>query len=328
MKKQIWFDLKAWLAVLLLLPLGVQANSHLEQLMVSLGIWVILLLGFYPHRWLIRRYVDTKKWVQYFVGLSFLLIGLVLFSKFMLGFVKGMENADYWQLAQNMAVILFFSTAVSYAYKGIWLQIQYEKARRQQVEAELKLLQSQVNPHFLFNTLNNIYAQNLSNHEDANDMILQLADLMRYQTESSRKARVLLSEEISFLHNYIALEKKRLTANTEVLFQVEVPEDTRFLLPPMIFVPFVENAFKHGIGTGSGNFIHIYLSVQGEDLTFILKNSLPQQKKTVLSTRMGLENVKKRLELLFPGQYQLQIDASANIYYTRLTLADKGGYLL
>lgn len=323
MKKQLIFDIKAWLVVLLLLPFGVQTTDPSERLLISTGFWVILIIGFYPHQWLIRRYAKNKKWAIYGVGVLLLLLLLAKMTQYLLHWMPEIPEPGYLSILQSMAIFLFFSTAISYAYKGIWLQVQYEKARRQQVEAELKLLQSQVNPHFLFNTLNNIYAQNLSNQDDANDMILQLADLMRYQTESSRKDRVLLSEEINFLHNYISLEKKRLTANTEVIFKVEVPQDTEFMIPPMLFVPFVENAFKHGIGIEPGNFIHICLSVQGKKLTFELKNSLPQRKRIVQSTQTGLDNVKKRLELLFPGQYQLDINTDDHVYSTRLALSDQ-----
>lgn len=324
MKKRIVFDIKAWLVVLLLMPLGVHTNSHTERLQICLSFWLILIAGFYPHQWLIERCLKRRKWVAYTAGLLLLLTILGALTQFVLHLVGGMPEVSYLAMLQTMALFLFFSTAISYAYKGIWLQIQYEKTRRRQVEAELQLLQSQVNPHFLFNTLNNIYAQNLSSPDDANEMILQLADLMRYQTESSRKSSVALLEEIQFLHNYIALEKKRLNANTAVLFQTDIPEDAQYLIPPMLFIPFVENAFKHGIGVEAGNFIHISLSVKEEKLIFSLNNSLPKRKRTVTSTQTGLDNIKKRLELLFPDQYELHITNTDNTYHTQLTLLVTG----
>ena len=323
MKKQVLFDLKAWLLVLLLLPLVVHSDDLGERLYLALGLYVILIAGFYPHRWLIRRYANDRKWLYYAAGLAVLLGGLVFLWKFTVGLMEDVTPFVFSEQLLTMAILLFLSTAVSYAYKGIWLQVQMEKARRRQVEAELNLLQSQVNPHFLFNTLNNIYAQNLSDHESANDMILHLADLMRYQTESSRKTRVKLGEEINFLHHYISLEKKRLNANTEVQFTVDAPESSEVFLPPMLFVPFVENAFKHGIGIDPGNFIRIELSARGEEIIFDLKNSLPQRKQAAQSTRTGLHNVKKRLDILYPDQYQLLIEPGERSYSTRLVIPVK-----
>lgn len=320
MKKELLFDLKAWLLVLLLLPIGVQVESNSERFFISLGFWLLLIVGFYPHQWLIKRFAQQKKWVIYGLGVSLLLCALAFLSRYLLHFADNGPEMTFLGLIRNMAIFLLFSTAISFAYKGIWLQIQYEKTRRQQVEAELKLLQSQVNPHFLFNTLNNIYAQNLSDQDAANDMILQLADLMRYQTESSRKNTVLLSEEVRFLNNYISLEKKRLTANTEVVFQAETPQEPPYWIPPMLFVPFVENAFKHGIGNEPKNFIHINLAVHGEQLIFDLKNSVPQRKHIVQSTQTGLSNVKKRLELLFPNRYQLSANNDGQTYHARLEI--------
>jgi two-component system, LytTR family, sensor kinase len=101
---------------------------------------------------------------------------------------------------------------------------------------------------------------------------------------------------------------------------VDVPAEPQILLPPMLFVPFVENAFKHGIGIDTGNFIHIHLSVREKKLIFDLKNSMPARKRPVQSTQTGLDNVKKRLELLFPGQHNLRIAADAARYHTHLDI--------
>lgn len=316
MKKQVRFDLAAWLLVLLILPLGVHAEDACTRLTLSAELWVVIISGFYPHQWLIRRYAKAGKWPFYVLGLAVLLylltvVSSIVIKDFGIGFIENLIS---------MALILFISTAIAYAYKGIWLQIQIEKVRLTQVEAELNLLMSQVNPHFLFNTLNNIYAQNLSNPESANDMILHLADLMRYQTESSRKPRVKLEEEINFLHHYIALEKKRLNANTEVLFSVFAPDIQDVTVPPMLFIPFVENAFKHGVGIDPGNFIHIHLSATGEEIIFDIKNSLPKRKNAIQSTQTGLSNVKKRLEILFHDHYQLLVYPGDRSYSTRLMI--------
>lgn len=320
MKKQLLFDLKAWLLALILMPLGIHMPDFTSRILVSLGVWVLLILGFYPHQWLIRRYAKARKWAAYVAGLALLLCSMALLIQYSINILDAKEGISFPEALLNVAFMLFFSTAISMGYRGIWLQIQYEKARRRQVEAELNLLQSQVNPHFLFNTLNNIYAQNLSDSAAANDMILQLADLMRYQTESSRKSRVKLEEEIQFLRNYIALESSRLPPNAELVFKADTPGDVSLYLPPMLFVPFVENAFKHGIGAEAGCFVRIHLSVREKDLIFELENSIPQLKRSMPSTQIGLSNLKKRLEILFPDQYQLRVDNNGQIYRSSLSI--------
>jgi two-component system, LytTR family, sensor kinase len=238
-----------------------------------------------------------------------------------LRYILGKSEHSLIVAFSNVITFLFVSTAISYAYKGILLQMQYEKTKRRQVEAELKLLQSQVNPHFLFNTLNNIYAQNLIHQEEANEMILQLADLMRYQIESAKKNEVNIHDEVEFLENYIALEKKRLTDKTQVHFSFEKLDDTPSLsIPPMLFIPFVENAFKYGIGSDGVNFIKIHLAVKANQILFDIENGIPNRKQSVKSTKMGLDNIKKRLDLLFPNKYKLDIKTENQVYSVQLNI--------
>ena len=323
MKKEIVFDIKVWLLVLILLPLGVTARNLKDKALLVVAIWIILILLYYPHKWLLKTYLSNKQWLKYTLGVLLLVGSVTIPFMFLLGFVDGGGEIGFITALIGNLVLLFFLTAINYAYKGILLQIQYEKTKRRQVEAELKLLQSQVNPHFLFNTLNNIYAQNLVHHEEANDMILQLADLMRYQIESAKKNEVNIEDEVEFLENYIALEKKRLTDKTQVHFSFEKQDDTPLSIPPMLFIPFVENAFKYGIGADRGegaNFIKIHLAVKAREILFDIENGIPTRKQSVKSTKMGLDNIKKRLDLLFPDKYKLEIKTENQVYRVRLNI--------
>jgi two-component system, LytTR family, sensor kinase len=320
MKKEVLFDIKAWIVVAILLPLGINAPDWNDKIYFCGITLVILIAVFYPHKWLIDNFLKKNKPVQYAFGL-FLLVSLstAIFTILL----KPIEvyKGGFLGASINLLLFIFFSTAISYGYKGIWLQIQIEKAKRKQVEAELKLLQSQVNPHFLFNTLNNIYAQNLINHEEANEMILQLSDLMRYQTQSASKNEVSLDEEIEFLENYIALEKKRLTDKTNVSFVVDMLQNTTVMLPPMLFVPFVENAFKHGIGTEGVNTIDIHLQITDNNLIFNIKNTIPTRKQAIKSTKTGLDNIKKRLDIIYPDKHNLDIVMENRMYIVQLKIS-------
>ena len=323
MKKETVFDIKVWLVVGLLLPITIRgAQTTLQLVGLSVTMWVGLILLFYPHKWLINNYLKKKKWLIYLLGL----VGLIGSSTFFISLIIVTTTATgNWQAAflgvmTSILVILFVATSISYAYRGIVLDAQFEKTKRQQIEAELKLLQSQVNPHFLFNTLNNIYAQNLVHQEEANDMILQLADLMRYQIESAKKNEVSIKDEIEFIENYLALEKKRLTERIKTSFQVDISPQLSLQIPPMLFIPFIENAYKHGISAEGACFIHIFLSIRPDAILFKIENSVSTKKQVVKSTKMGLENIKKRLNLLFPDKYTLVINTDNNVYSVQLEI--------
>jgi two-component system, LytTR family, sensor kinase len=323
MKKEIWFDIKVWLVVGLLLPITVRgAQSPMQLVILSLTLWASLILLFYPHKWLINNYLKKKRWPLYVLGL----LGLLGLSASMLTViivaVTGAEDVQTAFLGTLMSVfiLLLVATSISYAYRGVVLDAQFQKTKRQQIEAELKLLQSQVNPHFLFNTLNNIYAQNLVHQEEANDMILQLADLMRYQIESAKKNEVAIKDEIEFIENYLALEKKRLTERIQTSFTVDISPQLSLQIPPMLFIPFIENAYKHGISAEGACFIHIFLSIKPEAIVFKIENSVSTKKQIVKSTKMGLENIKKRLDLLFPDKHTLNVNTDNNVYSVQLRI--------
>jgi sensor histidine kinase YesM len=317
MKKEITFDIKAWLFVMLFMILLVHGRNIPEKVLLCL----LPLLLFYPHKWLIQKYLSQKKWLPYILGLF--VLTAISASLHLLILTLTQVNISVNDLVASIIlplIYIFLSTAVSYAYKGILLQIQYEKTKRRQVEAELKLLQSQVNPHFLFNTLNNIYAQNLTNHDEANEMILQLADLMRYQIESSKKNMVSIDDEIEFLENYIALEKKRSTDRIKVSFAVDKTDNLTMQIPPMLFIPFIENAYKHGISAEGESVINIVLGVKEHGISFKIDNQIPVRKQIVKSTQTGLENIKKRLDLLFPNKHQLAITTDNKLYNVQLNI--------
>ena len=321
MKKETIFDIKAWVVIGLLMPFIISGATTVQgHIVLVLTVFVQLIGSFYAHKWLINNYLRANKRVAYTVGLLTIISLSTLFLYVAFSFLS-LSRANSFILAfVNSLVVLVFSTAISYAYKGILLQIQYEKTKRRQVEAELKLLQSQVNPHFLFNTLNNIYAQNLQNHEEANEMILQMADLMRYQIESAKKNEVQIEDEIEFLENYIALEKRRLTDKITVSFVADIAENLDVKIPPMLFIPFVENAFKHGINTEGASFIDIYLDIKQNAIVFKIENPIPLRKQKVKSTNTGLDNIQKRLALLFGEKHHLTIKTDDNIYNVQLDI--------
>ncbi|MEX0965680.1 MAG: histidine kinase [Bacteroidia bacterium] len=203
--------------------------------------------------------------------------------------------------------------------KQWWLQrkrlknIELEKAK-----AEVKFLRAQLNPHFLFNTLNNLYALALQQSAKTPDMILKLAGLMEYIMYSSQQESVSLEKEISFLENYIALEKLRLPVDSKIRFNIQGKINGQGIAP-LLFLPFVENGFKHGFtGNRAGNYLKIDIRVQAKNLEFSMENKLRTNLKN--GSGIGLENSTNRLKLMYPEKHHLNINQEKETYRVELKL--------
>jgi two-component system LytT family sensor kinase len=218
--------------------------------------------------------------------------------------------------------IIVFGLSIAYFFLKEWARV--EKMRSElaavQLDTEVKFLKSQVNPHFLFNTLNNLFsmAQKKGNEELA-DGISKLSGMMRYMIYESNEEHVPLKKEIEYLENCILLNELRY-AEGEAKVVFNHPEQTEgIVVAPMLFIPFVENAFKHGVAIGRSSEIDISISVATTQLTFSCENTIYSVKKMDdEKSGIGLENVKRRLELLYPGKYKLSINNADNKYIVNL----------
>lgn len=201
-----------------------------------------------------------------------------------------------------------------------------QKLEKEKLEAELKLLKSQINPHFLFNTLNNLYALSLKKSDDAPEVVYKLSELMNYMLYESNRKRVSLEKEIQYIRNYIALEKIRYSPTIDIVMDVHGYTKDIFLAP-LLILPFVENSFKHGLSKQlSTGWIHILVKVENEVLTVQVENSKNLENKiTPKPSGIGLANVRKRLQLLYPGQYKLKIFDEEMTYMVvlRINLSQK-----
>lgn len=187
-----------------------------------------------------------------------------------------------------------------------------------QKDLELRQLKYQLNPHFLFNALNNIYSYNLENNSHGNDLILKLSDLMRFMVETSNKDSILLNDELNFIDNYITFERERLGHRCEIVLNKNIQSDT-LEIPPLILFPLIENAFKHGTDTLSLNGrIEINVNSTQSQLKLIVKNSVVTNQTP--STKTGIPNIQKRLELLFPKRHRLELASDENIFTASLKI--------
>lgn len=198
-----------------------------------------------------------------------------------------------------------------------WKWVQNLKAEK--AKTELSLLRTQINPHFFFNTLNNLYALTVKNSKQAPEVILKLSDMMRYTIYEGEKEVVTLLDEINYLENYIELHKIRYKKSVEITFDHDI--DTSLKIAPLLYIILLENAFKHGVETLAENaFIHMSLYEKGNFIHFEIENNFdPNEIKE--SNGIGLQNLKRRLSLLYKDKHDLLIESRNNSYKTTLKIS-------
>ncbi|MBD2767977.1 histidine kinase [Hymenobacter sp. BT664] len=233
-------------------------------------------------------------------------------------------KTNLFQHLFNTAGFLIISSILRFYRRNVQQQIDFQELQANQARAELHVLKAQINPHFLFNTLNSLYSLALDNSPQTPDVVLKLADLMRYILEQTAQPQVLLAQELAHLDNYLWLEKLRLGRRATVALDVQGPTD--LLVAPMLLLPFVENSFKHGASQLAEHVrVHIAVQTAPTALNFVIENNKPAQAAPPLAvgpsrTPVGLRNVQRRLELLYPGRYTLELDNQPALYRARLHL--------
>ena len=204
----------------------------------------------------------------------------------------------------NFAIFAGGSTALALARKWFTADQKLQESEAARAKAELYNLRSQINPHFLLNTLNNIYALTAIDQERAQDAIQQLSKMLRHMLYDNQESSVALSDELQFLENYISLMKIRLSANVEVTFahNVEMPG---VRIAPLIFISLIENAFKHGISPTEQSFVHIEINATDHEINCRIENSNhPKSNQDRSGHGIGLNQVQRRLDLAYPNHYK------------------------
>lgn len=187
----------------------------------------------------------------------------------------------------------------------------WNEAVKSRTEAELKNLRSQLNPHFLLNTLNNIYALISFDTEKAQQAVQELSKLLRYVLYDNQQMFVPLQKEVDFICNYIELMRIRVSAQVDIRTQFDIKPQSQTPIAPLLFISLIENAFKHGISPTSPSFISINISENNKQICCLIKNSnFPKSEADKSGSGIGLEQVRKRLELVYPGHYEWKIELS------------------
>lgn len=317
------------LALAVLAGLAWQDNdpaSTRERVEYSLLSMAVFALAIYGHFGLLTYLLDRRRYAWYAIGAAAILLaggGLLSGGCRLLQHIlhdKGGHDPGVGLGAANIALGVVLATGVRYARRGILSHLQVQQLHALQLETELRLLKAQVNQHFLFNTLNNLYGLSLAAPDQIPEALLQLAGLMRYQLDSGvRQQQVTVGTEAEYLANYVGLEKLRLRANTQVEFSAHLlcPERP---LAPLLLLPLVENCFKHAVGPGGPNTIRICLTQTAAGLTLRTDNSVPPYFRPAPSG-LGLPTLRARLAQYYPGsRHCLALEAGAHHYTATLTL--------
>ncbi len=323
LKKRWVYHSLAWAIFFLMLISSAWANSNeevdiLAELSELVFVFLPVILAVYLHFWLKTRFFDTRQYLLYLISLIVLIfLTIQLIELVHLYKAKNFNNHPI-QNVINVGFFLVLATGAQYLKRGIIGQYQIQELRAKTAETELNALKAQINPHFLFNTLNNIYAVNKMDSERGGEMLLELSEVMRYHLRFSKLEKVAVEEELQLIKAYIELEKLRLTEHCDLQLNFE-PLDEQLKIAPLIFLPFIENAFKHGTHPMQSCFVHLNITSEGKKVHFELSNSIIHQKK-VVKTNIGLENTKRRLEIIYPNQHQLTSEQNDNSYTVNLTI--------
>lgn len=214
-------------------------------------------------------------------------------------------------------LFMYFITCIASFTVSIYRRLQDMK--NQQLKTEISFLKAQINPHFLFNTLNSIFSLTLSKSEQAPEAVLKISGIMRYTISEADKEWVSLEKEINYISNYIALQKLRLNSMVSLKYVVN-GTGTETHIAPFLLIPFIENAFTYGISTEHECYIEVLIDIQAESIRMVVKNSIiPKQPSG--GTGIGIATTKKRLALLYPEKHQLIIENKENEFLVDLQIA-------
>lgn len=275
---------------------------------------MIMSLIWLNHFVLIPSFLDKKRYVLY---------GILVISSILLVSYLRVFRLDLAVITKVFFFLLYTTgtgMAAFFLRRNLIIQKENIEKEKLQRDMELNYLKEQVNPHFLFNSLNSIYALSRQQSPETPDLVMQLSELMRYQLESSKKNSVLLKEELEFIENYLLLEEKRLSKRCNVEFLI-TGDLADLRISPMLLIPFVENAIKHGAqSTNQQSSIDISVTIKQGRLHFCAVNSKPTIPVVSERKGFGLENVKRRLNLLYPNVHTLDIQDEDKQYRVNLTI--------
>ena len=293
--------------------------SMLQYLMNCMSSVLLMVVFYANYKWLTPKYFVSGKHRYYTVINFVMIVSFAIFLHYWMDYTRDLfyPFVMRYRIPDTLDDFLFFvrdcanfgifataATCIALAQRWLWADKAIKAAEAARVKAELNNLRSQINPHFLLNTLNNIYALTAIDSERAQSAIEQLSKLLRHMLYDNQSSEVPLKDEVQFLENYINLMKIRLPKTVDVSFQCDM-EDPEIRVAPLVFISLIENAFKHGISPTEPSFIHIVLTQRGRDLCVNIENSnYPKTEDDRSGHGLGLEQVQRRLDLAYYARYE------------------------
>ena len=278
-------------------------------------VFLIAHIQVYIHNIFLYKKYFSKENLKYISGTVLLFISYFLINYFTP--FKFVQNANIVTMCSSIFFIYVVGLGLYYAHKNILERNLLFKTELIERDEEIRHLKAQLNPHFLFNALNNLYGTALTEPAETPDKILELSELLRYQIESSKKESVSLDEEIQFIKKYLRYEQDRIPKLT-IIVEIET-NSTKVLLSPMLFMPFIENAIKYCAQTDKPIF-SLSIHSDKKKLVFNLKNNFNQDRTKFSGTNTGIANTKKRLELMYKKRHELTITELNELHTVELSI--------
>jgi sensor histidine kinase YesM len=300
------------------------------------GFFSLILTGTF-YWWILKPVIYSRRMLLILPAFIFYIIFSVFYDKYLINFVVSKLDflpADLTERAVkdlndhnlrftiNYLIIAQILPLLGLAFftRSLYQDRVMDALKKQQMIAELTYLKAQLHPHFFFNTINNIYGLALKSSKDTAPMIAKLGDMMRYILYEASEPEVSISREVSFIKNYMAVEKIRHQESHQIELDVQV-ENEQLKINPLLLLPYVENAFKHGLEQETGNgFVKIIIHVDQAELTMEVHNSKPVLCATNKKKGIGLDNLKKRLDILYQGKHSVSVENTLQFYKSQLTL--------
>ena len=300
--------------------------SDIKYLLHCIALSAILLINFYfNYYFLIPKFLLAKKYWLYFSSLLLIIVFVLSLTSVLFIFsdfnphILAKTNPGIEKIIPVIIINALSLWLLSIVLSILWkVYSQLKQAESEKLTAQIASLKSQINPHFLFNTLNNIYATTIDSSPKAADMVDKLSEMMRYTMRDIQQDFVLLEDEINYVCNFIELQKLRL--DRSIRLEYKMPESIPAVrIAPMLLIPFIENAFKHGVNSEQKSHINIEIGLDKNELQLKVVNTKVNVQRDILErSGLGIENTKHRLNLIYPSGHLLVISDQEKEFFVSL----------
>ncbi len=317
---RVFFHTLFWLVSIFVFAFIFRLKENVDRLDIAYSLFFhfSIIVSVYFNFLGIKKWGNTGNYSKYLMLLPIIIIGTVTLNLYTFEVLVDFILPDYYFISQfnyvEIGIITFLYLTVTSAIKlsKSWFDMQRInhqaiEMEKEKIDSELQSLKSQINPHFLFNSLNVIYSLSLKNDKITPEVVLKLSDILRYVIYDSTQDKVLLSSELSLLRKYIDLQKYRVESEASIKLTSGIDYDVK--VAPLLFLTLLENSFKHGIKSDIENvFINAKIHSDSEKVYFEIENNKSETEQNTRNTNgVGLENIRKRLDLEYPNKYKLKL---------------------